>query len=100
MAATKTRRLRGILEVSRLEHTPNEDIREVVNLPPIGEVGTAYNETRGEHRRARSHELGATRCQTTGTFTEDVETADQTGHERCGGGGKGRLLVCRDNGLL
>ena len=96
MATTKMGRHRGNLEVSRLEHTPNEEIRKVLNLPQIDEVGTAYYETRGEQSRTQSHELGATRCQKTVTAKEDAETSDQTGHEGCGGGGIGRTLdLCR-----
>ena len=43
--------------------------------------GSDIATTRGEERRPQSYELGATRCQTTGTSKENLDTAYQTGHE-------------------
>ena len=39
----------------------------------------AYAKITGEQRRPQRHELDATRCETTGTSKEDMETAEQIG---------------------
>ena len=42
--------------------------------------GSGRAKTIGEQRRRQSYYLDTTRCETTGTPKEDVETADQRGH--------------------
>ena len=92
IATTEMRMLRGILGVWRLEHTRNEDIRRLLNLLQAMRACSVdacdgLATWKDERRRCcpQRYELGATRCQTTGTYKEDVETADQREHE----GGRG-----------
>ncbi|KAK2189371.1 hypothetical protein NP493_108g03006 [Ridgeia piscesae] len=68
-ATTEMRMLRGILGVSKLAHIPNEEIRRLLNLPPIDEImrsgrlrwfGLVKRRKEEQHGR-QSCELGATR---------------------------------------
>ena len=74
-----------------LEHFQNEEIRWLLNLPPIlvdASDGSGMCKDKRKQRRPQSYELGASRYQTTRISKEDVETTDQRGNE----GGRGHWI--------
>jgi len=58
---------------------------EIFQLYVLFECDLAYEATNTRQRHPQNYDLGATRSQTAGMSKEDVETANQGGHE----GGRG-----------